>query len=709
MGDGMKAAAIVVLVVAVALIITFYPKGGISERPNKFSSFQQLQDFVKTNMQAGYSGGFYSQKLMAVSSPAAKAAETAGAATDYSSTNIQVEGVDEADIVKNDGRYIYNVSGGRVFITDAYPADGMKVLGEVKINGDPQEIFVSGDRLVVFGQENKYYPAAASYYKTCTGSDRCILSSSYLDSSFIRIYDIADRSNPVLKRNLTMEGHYYDSRMIGDYVYAIVNQPVFRGEDIVLPVVNSGAKEVTVPATDIYYFGMPDYSYTYTTIVSVNVRSDAQEPESEVFLKGSTQDLYVSQENIFITNTKQMSWSEQQDIVVERAILPSLPLDIAAKINMLMDSNLTQYEKNNKMGGILQNYAKSLGSAKRTALMEKMEQKMLEVMKELAKEMEKTVIHRISISSGNIEYRASGTVPGIVLNQFSMDEYNGYLRIATTTGEVSRMGKSTSANHIYILDSTLSITGKLEDLAPGEKIYSVRFLGNRAYMVTFKKIDPLFVIDLSNPNNPAVLGKLKIPGYSDYLHPYDESHIIGIGKETVEGNEEGTFAWYQGVKIALFDVSDVSDPKEEAKFIIGDRGTDSYALNDHKAFLFSKDRNLLVIPILLAEIDRSRYGGEVPANAYGEYKFKGAYVLSISTEGGINLKGRVTHALADEKQNMQSYWYTPYSIKRSLYMGNTLYTVSESKIKASNLDTMEEVKEVGLSPERGMPVDILLE
>ena len=244
-----------------------------------------------------------------------------------------------------------------------------------------------------------------------------------------------------------------------------------------------------------------------------------------------------------------------------------------------------------------------------------------------------TGVHKIRLDNGSIEGVADGTVPGWVLNQFSMDESEGYFRIATTTGYSWGVAAS-SKNNVYVLDPEMKVVGRLEDLAPGEQIYSARFMGDRLYMVTFKKVDPLFVIDLSEPTAPRVLGKLKIPGYSNYLHPYDENHVIGLGKEAVDA-EGGDFAWYQGVKLSLFDVTDVSNPVEVAKVEIGDRGTDSPALYDHKAFLFNREMNLLVIPVLEAKVS-GQYASE--ANAYGDFVYQGAYVFDISTEG-ISLRG----------------------------------------------------------------------
>jgi uncharacterized secreted protein with C-terminal beta-propeller domain len=274
-----------------------------------------------------------------------------------------------------------------------------------------------------------------------------------------------------------------------------------------------------------------------------------------------------------------------------------------------------------------------------------------------------------------------------------MDEYDGYFRVATTTYE------PTSQNNIYVLDMALNITGSLVDLAPGETIYSARFMGERCYLVTFRQVDPLFVIDLKDPDEPKVLGYLKVTGYSNYLHPYDENHIIGIGKETTE---EGDSAWYQGVKIALFDVSDVSNPVEISKYEIGDRGTDSPVLWDHKAFLFDKSRNLLVIPVLEAKVDEAEYPEGVPAWAYGEPVWQGAYVFDISLDQGIQLKGKITHIenVGDLEQD-----YYSLSVTRSLYIDDVLYTISEAKIKMNNLENLAYINEVELPYSTWIPYD----
>jgi uncharacterized secreted protein with C-terminal beta-propeller domain len=190
---------------------------------------------------------------------------------------------------------------------------------------------------------------------------------------------------------------------------------------------------------------------------------------------------------------------------------------------------------------------------------------------------------------------------------------------------------------------------------------------------------------------------LKIPGYSDYLHPYDETHLIGVGKETVEA-ENGDFAWYQGVKISLFDVSNVSQPKEISKIEIGDRGTDTPVLRDPKAFLFSKSKNLLVIPILLAEIDEQKYPLGVPSNTQGDFVWQGAYIFNITLGDDLEYRDRITHiGNLTELMKTGYYYSSPYSVERSLYIDNVLYTISDRLVVMNSLDDLKEIGRVELS------------
>jgi len=576
----------------------------------KFSSYEELKTFVNASSRYyPYYGDLREAWGLSMFSKQTYAA-TDSTVPEYSTTNIQVEGVDEADIIKTDGEYIYMISEKNIIILKAFPPEEAQILSRIELNGTITGIFVDRARLTVF--EEVYVS-----YET--------------PRTFIKVYNILDRENPDLKRNVYLNGSYFNSRMIGDYIYAIVNEPAYiQDGEVYLPKIYSNNEVKEISATDIYYSNITDYYYTFTTVIAINMQDDTKEPIDETFLLGATRSMYVSQNNIYIT-------------------FPSL-------------NQVTLLDQMLGMSGV-----------------------------------EGTEIHRIYIENGQIDYQASGQVPGSPLNQFSMDEHNDCFRIATTTGHVARsFNEATSQNHVYVLDMELNIVGRLENLAPGETIYSARFMGDRCYLVTFKKIDPLFVIDMEDPFNPTVLGQLKITGYSDYLHPYDENHIIGIGKETVEA-KEGDFAWYQGVKISLFDVTDVETPKEIAKYEIGDRGTDSPVLRDHKAFLFDKTRNLLVIPVLVAEINEEKYPGGVPPNAYGDYVWQGAYVFNITLDQGFVFKGRITHLENDDELKKSGYYFSStYSVERSLYIDNVLYTISDKKIKMNLLSDLAEVNEIEL-------------
>jgi len=583
---------------------------------SQFASYDELQDFVGTKAEyKQFSWGFSRGDFFLAAGSAENADSTlAPAVSGHSTTNIQVAGVDEADVVKTDGAYIYLASGNKTVIVQAYPAEQARVLSEIELEGRVIGIFINGDRLVVFEEETPYY----AYYDIQRDSSEKFYMPYISPKIYVKVYDVSDRATPQLTRNVSASGQYVSSRMIGDYAYVVVNEPVYEQDDeINLPKVGDNE---TIPATDIYYSDVADYYYMYTTIIAINTQNDAQEPTYETILLGASSNLYVSADNIYLTFPV---WGG--DVVEPWGIRSS----------------------------------------------------------------ERTSIHRIRIEGGEMNYVASGEIPGMVLNQFAMDEYDGYFRVATTTHGEEPL------NNVYVLNMALNVTGSLPDLAKGETIYSARFAGDRCYVVTFRNIDPLFVIDLSNPTNPRLLGELKITGYSSYLHPYDENHIIGIGKETVAEQED--FAWYQGVKISLFDVSDVSNPREISKYEIGDRGTDSPVLWDHKAFLFDKERNLLVMPVLEAKINATQYPEGVPSWAYGQPVWQGAYVFDISVDNGLQLKGKITHVenITDPEQGYY-YYYSPFAVERSLYIDNVLYTISQAKIKMNDLGTLEYINEVEL-------------
>ncbi|KXA89042.1 hypothetical protein AKJ57_05915 [candidate division MSBL1 archaeon SCGC-AAA259A05] len=658
----------------------------------KFDSYCDLKDFVKEGFERSqtFQFGFLSYRVpgggilamtnmptgpakpavLGSSSVEGKLEATSMtsdvSSNEHSTTNIQVEGVDEPDIVKNDGEYIYAVTGGKVVIVKVYPSENSRVTDNISVNGNLRNIFINGDRLVGLGWNE--------------------------GRTFIKIYDISDKEDAVLRKDISIDGNYFDSRMIGNHVYVIANRHV-RSENLNLPKIYLDNRTERISADEIRHFATPPVSSRFTVVLAINTQTP-EEWSRKVYLTEGTQNLYVSLNNIYITGRKKINIDLREEVMNE-VLIPSLPPD--ASMELLYNYNFSNSSvKWSKVRMSLNDYLDSLGEKEQLQFIRKIQDRYASLLEEVKKRMEKTIIHRISIENGNIEYGAQGEVPGTVLNQFSMGEYGGYFRIATTTGHIARTFEgATAKNHVYILDKDLEIVGRLEDLAPGERIYSARFMGEKGYLVTFRKVDPLFVLDLENPEHPQFLGKLKIPGYSDYLHPYDENHLIGIGKSTVAA-EQGDFAWYQGVKIALFDVSDLGNPQQISKFVIGDRGTESLALRNHKAFLFTKSKNLLAFPVRIAKIDENEYSSGVPPNARGDFEWQGAYVFKVTSEG-FELEGRISHI--EENTNFSEFVHYPSNssfVKRAHYIENVLYTFSPDKIKMNELKDLKEIGEIDL-------------
>jgi len=536
---------------------------------------------------------------------------------DYSKTNVQVEGVDEADIVKTDGTYIYYISSDKIVIVNAEDSSNLKIVSKLKYDEDnfyPNELYITENKLIIIGQ--KYN----NYYDELVKLDSMYSTSSRGHNAFTvaKVYNSENKSKLKLEREVEIEGNYLSSRMIGDNLYFITNEYLYSylirnkklnelNENDYKPVYKDTAisdEEKYIDYNDIYYF--PESEDTsYLNVVGFNVNNN-EEANIDTYLGAGT-DIYSSQNNLYITRVK--------------------------------------YEyKDTKTHGYYNNYDVN------------------------------TYIYKFKLEDSKATYVNAGSVPGEVLNQFSMDEKDGYFRIATTDSD--NWNSETNTNNLYVLNENLETIGKVEGLAKGEKIYSVRFMENRAYMVTFVETDPLFVIDLSNPEEPIVLGELKIPGYSKYLHPYDENHIIGFGENT-RTNEYGGVVT-DGMKMALFDVSDPTNPKELHAVDIGEKGTYSEILNNHKALLFSKEKNIIAFPVSISE----------EAGLYRtKLKFQGAIVYGLDLETGFNLKGTIAHQQIEN--GYIDYDYTK-EVERIIYIKDSLYTLSEGLIKSTDMNTMEE-------------------
>ncbi len=642
---------------------------------------------------------------VAMAEPSNEVASGSEGSSDYSKTNNQVQGVDEADIIKNDGKYIYTISGNNLYIVDAYPAENATILSKIDFSSRPQNLFIDGDKLVVYGYEN-----SKAFFDVLDYRPRNSMV-------FFKIYDVSDRTHPVLSKEMSFEGSALDARLLGDNVYLVVqNTPSFVGPyprpiyfegglkaDSVkqnsegssgsseIPASSKGSERSSVlgdvvihqvPLDKIHYLPQP-YSYPrLVTVYDINLAKEKIADLDALTVEGSPT-LYMSKDNLYLLSSQHISeWELRQDLTVEllRDNLSSEEKNLIDRINNVDSDILSSQEKKSKILNVYYQKIDRFSSAENKAWDEKLDSALEKKIKEL-KYLDFTIIMKLHASGDHLELSATNKVPGTLHDQFSADENDGYLRLATTIPRrwsSLNQEQTTSKNAVFVLNNDLELVGSLENLAENEQIYSARFMGDRLYLVTYKQVDPFFVIDLSVPKKPKVLGSLKLPGFSRYLHPYDKNHIIGLGSETTSSGRT------QGLKISLFDVSDVQHPVEVAKFVTNERYASSTAFYEHHAFLFSKEKELLVIPAFNRDY---RYDG------VDEQSYNGAFVFHIN-ESDITLRGLIDHSSASNTQ----YWGPV--VERSLYIDNMLYTKSPSLLRINALDDLHAVKNISLSTQK---------
>ena len=537
-----------------------------------------------------------------------------GASNDFSTTNIQEEGVDEADIIKNDGSHIFYARGNDVRIVKAYPIEEMKEEAKIEIEGmNITELFLEQDTLIVLG--NKNY----NEYNILDDEIMIKRSSSYYDRGNnieVRIFDISDRKNPKQIRSVSLDGNLVSSRRVGETLYLISNKYLYSYDvKKPLPVLrdihgNIDQKfDVAPNCGNISYF--PNFSSpNLTTVTAININN----PQIKIAMKnflGAGNNLYSSPKNIYIVQSDTQQVFEDKD-------------------------GIAQWGWN-----------------------------------DISK------ISKFSIDGQNINFAAQGTVNGRVLNQYSMSEFEKNFRIATTQNSRGKV-----SNNVFILDENLKTLGEINNIAKGEQIKSVRFMGKRGFVVTFRNVDPLFVIDM-NPENPQIVGELKIPGWSDYLHPIDENYLIGFGKEVKAesaNNDRLTWDMLMGMKLSIFDVSDIENPKEIHKTVIGERGTESEILRNPRSLFFDKKRQLIGFPITVQIKDKN--------SQYENFKtsFQGAYLYHFDIEKGFTLQGAISHY----PKFSENFWDRNYTIQRLIRIGEQMYSISHGMIKGLNMNLIEE-------------------
>jgi uncharacterized secreted protein with C-terminal beta-propeller domain len=659
----------------------------------KISSQEELEDILEASVL--FSGSFYDNRILtrnmtidevvmfetATSEgiPVPSVAKTESGGTDYSTTNVQVANVDEPDYLKNDSKYVYIVSRNTLSIIDVYPAESAKLVLKIALDIESQYIqnmFLNDDRLVIFynGQSDDEIIPQFDF----------VPRRSYSPVTHALIIDVSDKENPNILKDYSIDGNFRDARMIGDYAYFVTNSNI-NYQYPRLPVILESSVRIMTP--DAFYFDNIEQFSNFNTLTAIDIFGDTV--NSETFLMGYTGAFYVSEDNFYLTYQQNMPFGFYENSSRDRffdVVVPLLPNNIQDEIKAIQNNSLinssTQWIK---ISELMQKSYNEMDKNDKEELFEKIKEALNEYDTKIQEETRKTIIHKISIDEGEIEYVAKGSVPGRLLNQFSMDQSGDRFRVATTTEIYTQYEGTIRSNAVYILDEQLNIVGGLDQIAPDESIFSARFIEDRLYLVTFQQIDPFFVIDLST-DTPKILGELKIPGFSNYLHPYDEEHIIGIGRDTKEIGEGRV--QQLGIKIALFNVADVSNPKVVDDIVIGDSSTHSESLYNHKAFFFDKTRGVLSIPIS-GDVESLNGISSSKMFAPDYNRWSGFYVFDLDSLDGFNLKGTITHSADDSR-------YYGMGNARTFYIDDVLYTASERYLKMNFFNNLEEINTIKL-------------
>ncbi|MFF2179502.1 beta-propeller domain-containing protein [Lysinibacillus sp. NPDC058147] len=527
--------------------------------------------------------------------------EDKASADSSSTTNNQVEGVEEGDIVVVKDGFIYAVEDHGITVVDAKDPKNLKLVTTIKSKESQyiSKLAIYDNLLIVIG--DKYLEKVGTSMSTAT------------------LYNIANPKNPKLIREVGQEGYLQDIRITNDTLYLVGNMyPNYwmlreqKAPDLKPKTYDSveGNEYKSLPLKKISI--LPNtMDGTYSLITAVNLKNGAKTAANTKGYLGGSNGMYMSENALYLTTP----------------IYDRNPVPAAGRImDMIWMPRVTD-----------------------------------------------TQVFKWDVDGTAMNFVGTTEVKGSVLNQYSMDEYKGNFRIVTTEGNAWDDQK-TSRNHLFILDKNLQELGAVKDLAPGEKVYSARFMGEKAYVVTFKQVDPLFVIDVANPKKPTVLGELKIPGFSNYLHPLDDTHLIGIGYDTEERYDaysKRNFTVTTNMKMSLFDVSDFKHPKEQSHVKIGGKGSYSDVQYNPKALFRNKEYNYFGFPVVLYDAGK---GDEIV------YKGQGAQIYEITAEKGIVLKGNIVQkSEGDEYENWE------HRVQRVVYIDDALFTVANNEVKSYQL------------------------
>ncbi|MDP8254397.1 MAG: beta-propeller domain-containing protein [Candidatus Alcyoniella australis] len=577
---------------------------------------------------------------------------------DHSDTNVQEEGVDEADLVKTDGERLVLVTNGHLLVFDPKPADQTTELGRIEITGVATEMFLYADYVLVFSAVGR------SQLPDDVWPD---LDVEQLPREVLKltVVDISDPAAMQLVREDYVEGYYLSSRRVDNGV-RVALWSSDKGPDYKTWIDPS-------PYCDEYWENC-DFD-------AINAAYDALERENRELIESSELESWMPRlyQIVHTPQGEQISSGTLSDCTDLYRPSNSQGTDSLSVISIDMKDPAA---KQHDIGLIADG---SIVYASTSALYVTTDPwQAWDWFEDY--DPDSSLIHKFDIASTASEaiYVGTGEVEGWVLNQFSMSEYQDYLRIATTTGNWS----GEQANHVFVLEQgsmQLTVVGALRDIAPGEEIRSARFLGDRGFLVTFEQIDPLFTLDMSDPTAPAVVGELQMPGYSAYLHPFGEDYLLGFG---LQGDQWGD-TW--GVKLVLFDVSDFAAPTILHQENIGNYDGRSLANQDHKAFLYYASKDLLAFPY-----SEWGYGDDDDDDdlKYGE-DYHALMIYRATVEQGFTHLHDVDHSDFTGETGSDPL-YGNNNVLRSVVIGDYIYSISEAALVVTDMDSWDDVLAIDL-------------
>ncbi|WP_394836579.1 beta-propeller domain-containing protein [Pendulispora rubella] len=556
-----------------------------------------------------------------------------------SGTNNQVAGVDEADIVKNDGRYVYFAANGALRIAEALQP---RIVSVTPLSGVARNLFVEGDHAVV-------YSSNAPANRPCTYGYDCAFAGDGTKTT-ITVYDVADRTAPKIVRQIDLSGSLMAARRIGNAVHTVVaDGDSLAPSYATWPEDLGSCDEISEKVAEAKFWKLK----------LANERKLREQPPTFPTMRDHGTEQPICKEGLLRTRVHDGG-------AFTTVVSFDLQNDKSAPTTAMVKS---------RPGAV---FASESGLY-------------LSVTHQKSSYDEVSEIHKFRIGGNphDTKYLGSGVVPGHVLNQFAMDEWAGYLRIATTRGRVPDPKVQSTVSILREGGGhNLARVGAIGKIAPGEDIRAVRFDGDRAYVVTFKKTDPLFVLDLYHPAHPAILGELKIPGFSTYIHRIDPEHLLSIG---FDANDHGSFAYFDGVILQLFDVKNPTDPKLVHKEKIGTRGSSSEAATDHLAFNYFAEQGLLAVPMTVCEGGGDGMQGN-------EVSFSGLLVYDVDIDKGFTRLGGVNHA--GSHMGCSTWWSNASSaVKRSIFLDDLVYSIASDRAKVQHLGRLGvDVADLPLSP-----------